>query len=120
MVFTLLQHLSLHPLLIVPCPTPGPQLAKQTFSRREQLLKFVVRLRTVVPTIKDRNLKAHLGTIPPFWRIHDPMHRRFGMFARLQEIQRLKEDSTEAPQLPDQLVHLRILSRGQMSGVLKR
>jgi len=51
--------------------------------------------------IENGDLKAHLGTIPPLRRIHDPMHRRFGMFAGLQKVQRLKEHTTEAAQLPD-------------------
>ena len=101
MVLTALLRSCMRPLLIVPYSTPGPQLAKETFSRRKQLFKLAVRLRTVVSAIENGDLKAHLRTVPAFRRIHDPMHRRFGMLAGFQKIQRLKEYTTEAAQLPD-------------------
>jgi len=101
MVLTAILRPCMSPLLIIPYSMPGPQLAKETFGRRQQLFKLAIRCRTVMSTIENRDLKAHFGTIPAFRRIHDPMHRWFGMFAGLQKVQRLKEHTTEAAQLPD-------------------
>jgi hypothetical protein len=89
--------------LIFPCPTPGPQLSKQTFCRREQLLKTTVRFHTIMSAIEDGDLKADFCAIPALRRIHNPMHRRLRMFTRLQKIQRLKEHTAKPAKAPYQL-----------------
>lgn len=110
MVLAAILRLRMRPLQIVPYPTPGPQSAKETFGRRKQLFELAVRLRAVVSAIENGDLKAHLRAIPALRSIHDPMHRRFGMLAGFQKIQRLKEHTTEAAQLPDQLAQLRVFA----------
>jgi hypothetical protein len=72
-----------------------------------------------VCTIENRDLKADFSTIPTFRRVEDPMHRRFRILAGLQQIQRLKEHTTETAKIPHQFSQLRIVTGRQMGWVLK-
>lgn len=119
MVLTPILGLRIRTPLIFPCPAPGPQLSEQTFCRREQFFKTTVRFRTIVSAIEDGDLKADFRAIPAFRRIHDPMHRRFGILARFQKIQRLKEHATETMEFPHQLMKLGVFADRHMAGILK-
>jgi hypothetical protein len=110
MVLTPILGVSIRATLIFPCPTPGPQLSKQTFRCRQQLFKTTIRFRTIVSAIKDGNLKADFCAIPALRGIHNSMHWGLRILTGLEQIQRLKEYAAETTKIPHQLPQLGIVT----------
>jgi hypothetical protein len=119
MVLTPILRSSIRTPLIFPCPTPGPQLSKETFCRREQLLKTTIRFRTIVSAIEDGNLKADFCAKPALRGIHNSMHWGLRILTGLEQIQRLKEHTAETAQIAYQCMKFRIVARREMLGVLE-